>query len=125
MTHDAKIDWHKPPIGRNEYIAWMHVGMKKTVAEHLIEKAVCAASVSWIYIMAGSTEGCQIIDLNALNPFDDQHARGASFQIDPGDVDSHILAQIISQTARGGGFHPQIKFNVGYLNKLFNGCHQL
>ena len=112
IPHNAKINRHQNAIITDENITRMHIGMKIAVTKHLIEKAAGGNFGHFCNIMPGGAQTSHIINADAVDPFDDQHATGAVFKIDPRHIDSGIIRQIIFQPPASGGFQPEIKFGV-------------
>ena len=96
----------------------MHIGVEITIAEHLIKKATGGEFSDLGDIVAGTQQPINIINANAINPFDDQHLFGAMFKINPWNIDAVIMRQIIGQPSASGRFKTKIKLCFRNFTKL-------
>ena len=85
--------------------------MKIAIAEHLIEKAARRKFGNFSNIMASLGQAVDIINPDAIDPFNDQHAFGAVFQIHPWHINTLIIVHIIGKPSCRRRFEAQIKLH--------------
>ena len=76
MPHDAEINRYQLPVSPDKDIARMHVGVEITITEHLIKEAGRGIFGQLGDIMTCRLKRGDIIDADAFDPFNNQHARG-------------------------------------------------
>ena len=86
--------------------------MEIAVAKHLIEKAARRKFGNFSDFMASFRQSVDIINPDAIDPFNDQHAFGAVFQIHPWHINTLIIAHIIGKPSCRCRLKAQIKLHL-------------
>ena len=61
-------------VGLDEQVARVRVGVEEAVLEHHGEDEVCASPGQLVPVDAGRVQGGQVVDSDAVHPFQGQHA---------------------------------------------------
>ena len=124
LSHNTEINGDERTVSCNEDVAWMHIGMKKTVTKDLVEKTAGCNLGDLANVMTGSLQRSHIIDANAVDPFDHQHFRCGVFKVNPWHIYASICVHIVGQLAGSSGLEPQIKLHFRNQCELVNGGYK-
>ena len=113
LAHDAEI--HGQVAGRrrvariHENVAGVHVGMKKIVAERLLEKDLDAAFGQHLKVHAHAAQPVQLTDGNALDALHHQHVGPGKVPEHDGVINERAAQPVAPQQAGIGAFAHQVQ----------------
>jgi hypothetical protein len=122
-AHNAKIHRSQTPIGQHKQIPRMHVGVEKSIAEHLHEKRPRRFFHRGIKVDAGFFHALHIAGGKTHDPFQGHDAPCGQRPFNARNIKIGIVFAVGAQLVGSGGFKPQIGFNLHGLGEGFDHCH--
>ena len=116
-AHDAEIDRHDAALAVDEGVAAMHVGMEEAVAEHLVEEGLGGLAHDDVGIVAGGDDGVAVADRDAVDPLLGHHPLRGAVPVDRRRAIVGIVAEVLAQLLRGGGFHAQVHLDPHHVGE--------
>ena len=96
--------------------------MEEAVAEHLVEEGGGGLGEDGADIVAGGDERGAVVDADADDALQRQHALAGAPPVDARHAEIGIAGEILGELGGGGGFEPQIHLDA---HRLGEGAHDL
>ncbi len=124
-AHDAEIDHRERAVRIDEQIAGMLVGVKKSVAEHLLEKRRRGVAQQIGDRMAGGDQRAAVVDPDAGDPLGGQHAMPGAPPIDLRYAKARIAGEVFAQLGSGRRLVAQIHLDLDRLRQRLDHLDRL
>ena len=96
-AHDAEVDGDEVAGGIDEQISRVQIGVKEAVAKHLVEDRAGRLFDNRVEVVAGGDQRLALVDGDALDAFEGQHAAGGAPPIDLGNAEALVSGKILAQ----------------------------
>ena len=123
-AHDAEVDPDIAPLGGDEDIPRVHVGMEEVVAEHLGEEYLHAAHAEHAQVYAGASQLVDMVHRYAVDALLYQHVPARVVPVDLGDVQHGAVLEVAPQQGAVGGLAHQVQLVVDGLLVLLDHLHR-
>src|SRR3546814_15297258 len=84
-AHDTEINSGDVPVWRDEQIALVHVGMEESIRNRLTQESVHQTGSNGGHVMHSRDQSLTVGNLDAVNPFERQHAPGGTVPVNGGN----------------------------------------
>src|SRR5690606_7700805 len=99
---NAEIDANDGPVGLDEKISGMHVGMEEAIAQRMPQEGLHQYRREPFQIVAGRREALHIRKLCSLDPFECQHVATRPRPIHSGNAEAWVVPDILADLGKRG-----------------------
>src|SRR6185437_13524871 len=122
---DAEIDNDDRARGVDEEIARVEIGVKKAVAEDLIEEGARGVRHDGVYVVPRGNEPLTVIDADAADALERQHLAAGATPIDLGHVKGRVLGEIRTQLRSSSRLEAEIHLLLDRIGQRIHHRHRL
>src|SRR5215472_2633355 len=115
-THDAEIDNADCSRGVDKHVSGVKIGMKKTIAEDLVEKGASCLVQQIVDTVTDRDECRAIIDADTGDTFQCQHAPTGAPPIDLRHPEIRVASKILSELRSRGRLKAQVHLELNDLS---------
>ncbi len=123
--HDPEIDDDDRPRGIDEHVSGVQVGVKKAVAEHLIEKGAGGFCQQLVDAVPGGEQRGAVVDADAGDPRQRQHPAAGALPVDLRHAKARIAGEIFGELGPGRGLEAQIHLESDHFGQGLNDLDRL
>ena len=108
-AHDAEVDRDVAPVGFDEDVARVHVGVEKVVLEDLGEEDLDTPLSQQLHANALPAQGVGVAHRGAADALHHQHVLACQVPVDLGDVECLVVQEVAPQLGGVGGLAHQVE----------------
>ena len=116
-THDPEIDGDDIAVRIHQQVAGMQVGVEEAVPERLVEEGACRLAEHFVRVMAGRDQGVALVDRDALDALQREHAAAGPPPVDRRHQEACVLGEVLAQLGGGGGLEAKVHLDHHALGK--------
>ena len=121
----AEIDQGDAPVGFDEEVARVRVGVEEAVPEHHLGHRTGRAGRQGRTVGPGGIEPRQVVDLQPVHPLQGQHPGGGGLPEDPGDTDGVVVGEVRRETFGVASFGEVVQFRPQRGGELLGNAGQV
>ncbi len=120
-AHDSKIDRHKRPVGRDEHVAGVHIGMEEAITKYLIEEDACGLGKDTLDVVSRFFQGINFVDRKTLDTIRRKDPTGGPQPIDLWHPKLRIVQKVLAKLGGRCPLEAHVHFQrYGVLEHLHN-----
>ena len=117
-AHDPEVDRGDPPVGQREQIAVVKVGVEEAVDHRLAKEGADQDRGERLAVLAGRDQRVAVVELDAVEPFERQHAPRGPPPVDLRHVIAGLGDHVLAQLGGRRGLALQVELARGPLAEM-------